>query len=102
MTSKRPGSLSICRDVPGTELEYSRDGKWVTYVSTRDDSLFRSAADGSDRLQLTSPPLGAGMPHWSPDGRQIAFHGSVDGQSLRIYIVPFDGGVARQGKWRGE
>ncbi len=82
--------------VSGTELEYSRDGKWVTYVSTRDGSLFRSAADGSDRLQLTSPPLGPGMPHWSPDGRQIAFHGSAGGQSLRIYVVPFDGGVARQ------
>ena len=83
--------------VSGTELEYSRDGKWVTYVSPQDGSLFRSAADGSDRLQLTSSPLGAGMPHWSPDGKLIAFHASRGGpQSLRIYVVPFDGGVPRQ------
>ncbi len=29
--------------------------------------------DGSQRLQLTVPPLGAPGPHWSLDGKQIAF-----------------------------
>ena len=83
--------------VSGDNLEFSRDGKWVTYVSFAEGSLFRSGADGSQRLQLTWPPLGAGMPHWSPDGKQITFvGGGPPGKPARIYVVPFDGGPPRQ------
>jgi eukaryotic-like serine/threonine-protein kinase len=82
--------------ISGTELEYSKDGKWVAYVSVPEGSLWRSAADGSQRLQLTSPPLRASTPHWSPDGRQIAFFGGMPDTSARIYIVPFESGEVRQ------
>jgi Tol biopolymer transport system component len=78
------------------ELEYSKDGKWVAYLSMVDRSLWRSAADGSQRLRLTSNPLRAGSPHWSPDGRQISFAGGPANRPNRIYIVPFEGGLARQ------
>ena len=74
------------------ELEFSRDGKWVTYVSIPDGSLFRAAADGGQRLQITSLPF-VGSPHWSPDGTQIAFKA---GNPTRIYVVPFDGGAVRR------
>jgi len=80
----------------GDALEFSKDGKWVTYVSIPGGSLFRTAADGSQRLQLTSPPLGASMPHWSPDGKQIAFHAGTPGKPGRIYVAAFDGGPLRQ------
>jgi Tol biopolymer transport system component len=76
----------------GTELEFSKDGKWVAYVSIPDGSLFRAAADGSQRLQITSVPFVA-MPHWSPDGTQIAF---TAGNPTRIYVAPFDGGAVRR------
>jgi Tol biopolymer transport system component len=82
--------------VSGDELEFSRDGKWVAYVSIPGGSLVRAAADGSQRLQLTSPPLAAGMPHWSPDGKQIAFSGGTPGKPTRIYVVSSDGGPVRQ------
>jgi Tol biopolymer transport system component len=82
--------------ISGTDLEFSKDGKWVAYVSVPDGSLWRSAVDGSQRLQLTSSPLSAGMPHWSPDGRQVAFSGSLEGKPDRIYTVPFEGGPPRQ------
>lgn len=59
------------------ELDYSRDRQWVVYVSYPDAQLWRSRADGSDRLQLTYPPTFAGLPRWSPDGKQIAY---VDAQ----------------------
>jgi Tol biopolymer transport system component len=76
----------------GNELEFSRDGKWVAYVSIPDRSLFRAAADGSQRLRITSLPF-VGTPHWSPDGTQIAF---TAGNPRRIYVAPFDGGAVRR------
>jgi serine/threonine protein kinase len=37
-------------------IDYSRDGRWMTYVTQPDGLLWRSRTDGSDRLQLTYPP----------------------------------------------
>ena len=37
------------------ELDFSRDGTWVTYVSYPDYALWRSHVDGSAPLQLTFP-----------------------------------------------
>ena len=75
------------------ELDFSRDGKWVTYVSYPDGSLWRSRTDGSDKLQLTYPPLSAVLPHWSPDGTQIAFVDQERGKQWRIMLVPSGGGT---------
>jgi eukaryotic-like serine/threonine-protein kinase len=80
----------------GRGLEYSKDGKWVAYVSVPDGSLWRSADDGSQRLKLTSPPLHASMPHWSPDGKQIAFFGRSPTTPTGIYVVPFESGAVQQ------
>jgi eukaryotic-like serine/threonine-protein kinase len=55
------------------ELAFSTDGKWIAYVSYPERILWRSRADGSDRLQLTFPPIVAAMPRWSPDFTQLAF-----------------------------
>jgi Tol biopolymer transport system component len=82
--------------ISGTNLEFSRDGKWVAYVSVPDGSLWRSAVDGSQRLLLTSPPMRAQLPRWSPDGKQIAFIGSRPGNPVRIYVLSFDGGALKQ------
>jgi eukaryotic-like serine/threonine-protein kinase len=84
------------RGISGKELEFSRDGQWVVYVSEPEHSLWRAAADGSQRLQITSPPMAASMPHWSPDGKQIAFFGARDGSPSRIYVVAMDGGDLKQ------
>jgi len=82
--------------ISGIDLEFSGDGKWIAYVAVPDGSLWRATADGSQRLKLTSPPFQANLPHWSPDGKQIAFFGSDPGKPARIYLVPFDGGAIRQ------
>jgi len=81
--------------VSGRDLEFSKDGKWIAYASVPDGSLWRSAVDGSQRLQLTSPPFGAVLPHWSPDGRQIAFSGG-SAFPVRVYVVSVDGGALKQ------
>ena len=52
-------------------MDFSCDGKWAVYVTYTDGTLWRSKLDGSDRLQLTYPPLRATVPHWSPDGNLL-------------------------------
>ena len=53
-------------------VAFSRDGEWVAYVSYPGWVLWRSRVDGSERLQLTSRPMSAVVPRWSPDGSRIA------------------------------
>ncbi len=85
------------KGLSGEELAFSRDGKWVAWIdSAGDNSLWRAAVDGSQRLRLTSPPFQARHPHWSPDGKQIAFNGASGKDESRIYVVPFDGGAPKQ------
>ncbi len=77
-------------------LNFSRDGNWVTYAAYPDGTLWRSKVDGSERLQLTSPPLHAIQPRWSPDGTHIAFMGQQPGEPFSIYVVPAEGGNPEQ------
>jgi Tol biopolymer transport system component len=51
---------------------------------------------GSERIQLTFSPMRAFLPRWSPDGKQIAFMATVNGEHWTTYIIPAQGGVARQ------
>jgi len=74
-------------------LDFSRDGQWVVYVKHPEGTLWRSRIDGSDPLQLTFGPDTTDGPHWSPDGRQIAFRSSLPGQPKRIFLISADGGV---------
>jgi Tol biopolymer transport system component len=59
--------------ISADSVSFSKDGQWVAYVSFPDAILWKSKADGSQRIQLSYPPFSAQMPRWSPDGRQIVF-----------------------------
>ena len=84
--------LPFLSGISASHLEFSRDGQWVTYVSYPENNLWRARADGSGALQLTNSPLLVVQPHWSPDGKQIAFTGIEPEKPWRIYIVPAAGG----------
>jgi Tol biopolymer transport system component len=43
-------------------------------------------------MQLSSFPLRAGVPRWSPDGSRIAFEGYTPGGIWKIYVVSPEGG----------
>lgn len=75
------------------ELDFSRDGKWVAYVSYPDDTLWRSKLDGSERLQLTYPPQRAATPRWSPDGKTVAFTAATPGKPWKVCVISPDGGT---------
>jgi serine/threonine protein kinase/Tol biopolymer transport system component len=78
------------------DLEFSRDGQWVTYVAYPGDTLWRSRADGSERLQLSYPPQHATLPHWSPDGKQIAYDVGEAGKPWKIFLVSAQGGPPQE------
>ena len=80
----------------GEGLDFTRDGEWVVYSAPPENTLWRSRADGSERVQLTFPPMQAALPRWSPDGKQIAFMGTLSGASWRIYVLSAQGGVAER------
>lgn len=77
---------------------FSKDGQWVTYVSYREGILWRSKIDGTERVQLTSPPMYPVLPRWSPDGSRIIFFefAREAGKPARIYEVSRDGGSPRE------
>jgi serine/threonine protein kinase/Tol biopolymer transport system component len=75
------------------EVDFSRDGKWVAYVSYPDDTLWRSKFDGSERVQLTYPPMRTATPHWSPDGKTIAFSAATPGKPWKVCVIFPDGGL---------
>jgi len=77
-------------------VDSSRDGQRVAYTSFPDGALWRCNSAGGERLQLTFPPMRALMPRWSPDRKQIAFIGSVEGNHWTNYLISADGGVAQQ------
>jgi serine/threonine protein kinase/Tol biopolymer transport system component len=77
-------------------LNFSRDGKWIAYVSYPDGTLWRSRADGSERLQLTFPPVSVFGPNWSPDGTQIAYLDAQSGQPWKIFLISAQGGTPEQ------
>jgi eukaryotic-like serine/threonine-protein kinase len=75
-------------------LDFSKDGEWAAYTSYPDGTIWRSKLDGTERLQLTYPPIYAVMPRWSPDGKQIIFFEFPQSSSkpARMYEVPAEGG----------
>jgi len=82
------GGLSI------TDVAFSADGQWVTYVTVPDKALWRSRINGSERTQLTDPgKVWAALPRWSPDGKQIAFMGRTMKANWRAFLISANGGT---------
>lgn len=78
--------------ISAIDPSFSRDGQWVAYTSYSDHTLWRSRADGTDRLQLTYPPMKVSFPIIGLDGKAVAFmtsHGET-------YVVSMDGGLPRK------
>jgi Tol biopolymer transport system component len=81
--------------VEGVDPQFSRDRQWMVYVAR--SGLWRSRVDGSEAVQLTTPPLQAGWPSLSPDGKQVAFIGQHGpGEPYKLYVVSSSGGAVRQ------
>lgn len=88
--------IPILEGTSASDLSFSADGKWVAYVTIPERQLWRSKVDGSERAQLTFSGIEAGLPRWSPDGKQIVFMGSTPKTGWRAYLIASDGTGLRE------
>jgi len=77
-------------------VSFSKDGQWAAYSTFPEGSLWRSKIDGSERLQLTFPPMQTVLPRWSPDGKQIAFQATTPNKPWMMHLVSVDGGSPQE------
>jgi len=82
--------------ISANSVSFSKDGQWVAYVGFPEGNLWRSKIDGSERLQLTFPPVSGFLPRWSPDGKQIAFQGMTPTKPWTMYLISADGGSPQE------
>jgi Tol biopolymer transport system component/DNA-binding winged helix-turn-helix (wHTH) protein len=78
--------------IPATWVCFSKSGHSVAYVDYRDKTVWRANADGSQKTQITFPPMEADGLAWSPDEKTLAFRGLTPGKRPVIYSVPSSGG----------
>ncbi|MCU1294571.1 MAG: peptidase prolyl oligopeptidase active site domain protein [Bryobacterales bacterium] len=86
--------------------QVSPDGKLVAYTVTVMDkesdkqitNIWMADWDGSGEFQLTYDNESASSPHWSPDGKYLAFMSSRPGKTkgAQVWILDRRGGEARQ------
>ena len=73
-------------------VSFSPDGKFVAYVAYPEGSLWKANRDGSNRMQLTQPPICAANPRWSPDSKEILYMAAtLDGHTIIRRVSAVDG-----------
>lgn len=88
-----PAFASLNQNLNAAALvSYSNDGAWVAWLDAAGGSLWRSRADGSERIELTTPPLRIFTMRWSPDNKRLALMAEEPGKPWKIYLIDADGG----------
>jgi len=88
--------LPFLSGLSAEEIDFSPDGQWITYADIPDAILWRSRVDGSERLQLTYPPMRATLPRWSPDGKRIVFSAHQPGKPWGLALVSATSGGVQE------
>ena len=96
LDSKSGQFLPFLGGISANLVVFSKDGQAVAYVSYPDGVLWRANKDGSERVQLSSPPLSPEWVSWSPDGTQIAFMSPTPQGRRETWIVSSQGGDPRR------
>jgi Tol biopolymer transport system component len=94
--AKKKQFAPLIAGLSATDVDYSNDGKWIAYVAIPDGTLWRARADGSQRLQLTTASERAALPHWSPDGKQIAYANTKASGLWKLSLISSNGGDSHE------
>ncbi|HEY1801497.1 MAG TPA: protein kinase [Terriglobales bacterium] len=86
---------SFLGGISAQDVAFAKDGEWVAYISFPEETLWRSKLDGTEKMQLASPPIHPALPQWSADGKNIIFYDRQPNATSRIYEVPAAGGAAQ-------
>jgi DNA-binding winged helix-turn-helix (wHTH) protein/Tol biopolymer transport system component len=86
--------VPYAQGISADQVAFAKDGQWMAYVEYPGRVLVRSRVDGSNRRQLTFPPMRVSNPQWSPDGLQLAIQASTElGAPPKVYLASRDGGT---------
>src|SRR5437868_11859799 len=74
--------------------QLSPDGRWIAYsisdlnmdANRRITQIYLISVDGGEARQLTNAPQSSSGPHWSPDGKRLAFVSARDG-SPQVWTI---------------
>ena len=69
---------------------------YIVFVHAND--LWRVGKNGGEAMRLTSNEGAENLPHFSPDGKWIAFTAQYDGNT-DVYVIPVDGGEPKRLTW---
>lgn len=73
-------------------VTYSPDGQWVAWLNTADGSLWRGRVNGTERIELTTPPWRIFSMQWSADDKSLALMAEEPGTPWKLYLVDAEGG----------
>ena len=93
VTGRTTGDPTVVLDasVGATNTDVSPDGQSLLfYAAGRQEDLFVSKNDGTNRRRLTNDPARDRGPSWSPSGKKIAFFSDRSG-SYEIWTINADG-----------
>jgi dipeptidyl aminopeptidase/acylaminoacyl peptidase len=92
-TAPRPLGDMGCPEEECEDIQVSSDGKWVVWSAKK--KLWLASVDGGQPAKELATVRGTAVqPHWSPDGKHIAFVSQRDDHSL-IGIYDFEGSSIR-------
>ncbi len=79
---------------------WSPDSKWLAFCSVREDDLmtrgiYLVSADGGEETPVTPRGCWSGAPHFSPDGRTLAYLSDHDGW-FHVYLYDLSTRATRQ------
>jgi WD40-like Beta Propeller Repeat len=91
----RPGDERYPTFSPdGSRLLFRGDDDGI--APSGDEEIYVARADGSEIVALTHDEALDSAPAWSPDGTQIAWESTRDGDDREIYVMDVDGSHVRQ------
>jgi serine/threonine protein kinase/Tol biopolymer transport system component len=95
--SKTSQFVPFLGGISASSVTFSQDGQWVAYVSYPEGEIWRSRADGTEKLQLTQAALlSADLPSISSDGKLILFISQEPGGPMKHRTVSINGGPSQE------